>query len=202
MGKNRIAESVAFSVFFVALLAVGFLAGAMWREKRPISGPVLRVDTLLIRDTIRVQAPKETAARPAGETVAVLPVAPNSSGQQQQARDSASVLVPLTSSVYSGPSWTAYVTGYHATLDSLIFIRTTERITQTVAARPSRVRWGAFASVEVSTIMPVGRAGAVCAVPLSDDGRWNLDVRGGYEVLNYDGWHHGPFIEAGVRLDF
>ncbi len=189
-------------LFILAVGALSFYAGRRCAETGPLETIAGRVDTLVIRDTIRVQAPKETATRPAGEVAATLPVAADSSGEQEHARDSAAVLVPLTSSVYSGPSWTAYVTGYHVALDSLIFVHTTEQITQTVAARPARFRWGAFASVEVSTIMPVGRAGAVCAVPLSDDGRWLMDIRGGYEVLNYDGWHHGPFLEAGVRLDF
>lgn len=187
---------------FVALFAVGFLAGAGWRGKRPISGPVLRVDTLLVRDTIRVQAPKEAATMPAGEVAALLPVAADSSGNQTAAKDSVSVRVPLTSSVYVGPTWTAYVTGYNATLDSLVFIHTTQQITKTVADRPNRVSWGAFASVEVSTIASIGRTGAVCTVPLSEDGRLQLDVRGGYEAMNFNGWHHGPFIEAGVRFEF
>ena len=184
------------------LTVFAFYAGRKSAETGPLETIAVRVDTLVIRDTIRVQAPKETATRPAGEIAATLPVAADILGEQGHARDSVAVLVPLTSSVYSGPSWTAYVTGYHVALDSLIFVHTTEQITKTVAARPARFRWGAFASVEVSTIMPVARAGAVCAVPLSENGRWLMDIRGGYEVLNYDGWHHGPFLEAGVRLDF
>lgn len=202
MADGRIKGSAALAVVFVALLVAGFLAGCRWREKRPLTGPIVRVDTLLIFDTIRVQAPKETATKPAGAVAAVLPVAADSSGEQVPAKDSVSVLVPLVSSVYSGPTWTAYVTGYNATLDSLVFIHTTQQITKTVADRPNRVRWGAFASVEVSTIAPIGRTGAVCTVPLSEDGRLQLDVRGGYEAMNFNGWHHGPFIEAGVRFEF
>lgn len=202
MADGRIKGSAALAVVFVALLVAGFLAGCRWREKRPLTGPIVRVDTLLIFDTIRVQAPKETATKPAGAVAAVLPVAADSSGEQVPAKDSVSVLVPLVSSVYSGPTWTAYVTGYHAAIDSLVFIHTTQQITKTVADLSKRFHGGAFASVEVSTIAPVGRAGGVCAFPISEDGRWFMDIRGGYEAMYFDGWHHGPFIEAGVRLTF
>ena len=58
----------------------------------------------------------------------------------QEKRDSASVEVPILQKMYEGKGYKAYISGYHASLDSIKLYRETKVITNTI--QPKTKRWG------------------------------------------------------------
>lgn len=140
------------------LAAYGFcrlIVGARRRAESAVH-PVRR-DTLIIRDTLRVSRPvpvREEVVRYVTVTLPSAPARPDSSNSNSSnlaniGKDSADVLIddtakmvmlPITQQVYCDSSYTAWVSGYAAALDSIHIHRPTHYLYNIHRPAPSR-RW-------------------------------------------------------------
>ena len=102
----------------------------------PVYKPVLR-DSIVIRYVVQTLpvVPEICDSVPkSGESVPKEP----QSVPETETRDSASVEIPITQKVYSEENYTAYVSGYQPSLDSLFF----NSPVQTVRIKDKPKRWG------------------------------------------------------------
>lgn len=101
-----------------AILILGSLFGAFWlgRSTARTGQVVYRVRT----DTVRIVTPEVMVIKARGAVSATLHVADTTARTTQ---DSAMVEVPMQQAVYSGPDYTAYVSGFRPSLDSLVISR-------------------------------------------------------------------------------
>ena len=110
---------------FVCLLS-GMLVGAavgFWYGRRGGAG-VVTVTRVRV-DTVRYASPPELVVLGRREVRRRLPMACDSAAVTDSAvsADSAEVLVPYATKVYGDTAWRAYVSGYDARLDSLVFVQ-------------------------------------------------------------------------------
>jgi hypothetical protein len=139
--------------FFVVLVLGVVLVLAWWmRRSESVVTEVVRMDTVVVvrTDTVRMPEPVEVVKMK--EVVRTLPVyceAPLDSTR------TAEVVLPIEQKVYRDSSYTAYVSGYEAQLDSIILNTRTEvvRITE----REEQKRW----SVGVGVGAGIGKDGVV-----------------------------------------
>lgn len=144
------------------LAAYGFcrlIVGARRRAESAVHA--VRRDTLIIRDTLRVSRPvpvREEVVRYVTVTLPPAPARPDSSNSNSSnlaniGKDSADVLIddtakmvmlPITQQVYRDTTYTAWVSGYAAALDSIEVYPRTLIVRQTAlpAARPRRWSFG------------------------------------------------------------
>ena len=144
------------------LAAYGFcrlIVGARRRAESAVHA--VRRDTLIIRDTLRVSRPVPVREKVVRYVTVTLPPAParpdssnsNSSNLANIGKDSADVLIddtakmvmlPITQQVYRDTTYTAWVSGYAAALDSIEVYPRTLIVRQTAlpAARPRRWSFG------------------------------------------------------------
>ena len=144
------------------LAAYGFcrlIVGARRRAESAVHA--VRRDTLIIRDTLRVSRPVPVREKVVRYVTVTLPPAParpdssnsNSSNLANIGKDSADVLIddtakmvmlPITQQVYRDTTYTAWVSGYAAALDSIEVYPRTRIVRQTAlpAARPRRWSFG------------------------------------------------------------
>ena len=121
------------AVFLVSL----FLNVRHYKRQEPCSSDTLRVT---VTDTIPFYKPvlkDSTVIRYVTEQFPVnVPELPES------ATDSIDVVIPIAQAVYEDSLYTAYVSGYQASLDSLILRMPREVTTVTYARNAKNRRWG------------------------------------------------------------
>lgn len=121
------------AVFLVSL----FLDVRHYKRQEPCSSDTLRVT---VTDTIPFYKPvlkDSTVIRYVTEKFPVnVPELPES------ATDSIDVVIPIAQAVYEDSLYTAYVSGYQASLDSLILRMPREVTTVTYARNAKNRRWG------------------------------------------------------------
>lgn len=102
------------------------------------------VTVLRYTDTVRVTVPELIVVRAKGEERAVLACADSADG------DSVAVKVPVAQRVYAGDSYTAYVSGFRAVLDSIEVYSTRTESLVTLPSRRKRFAVGVQAGVGVT----------------------------------------------------
>ena len=134
------------SCFFVLICA----AYGIYTFVRPATSsapPPVRRDTLIIRDTLRISRP--VLVRDEVVRYVTVRVAADSSNLANIGKDSADVLIddtakmvmlPITQQVYRDTTYTAWVSGYAAALDSIHIHRPTHYLYNIHRPAPSR-RW-------------------------------------------------------------
>ena len=144
------------------LAAYGFcrlIVGARRRAESAVHA--VRRDTLIIRDTLRISRPVPVREEVVRYVTVTLPPAParrdssnsNSSSLANIGKDSTDaltddtaqmVVLPITQKVYRDSSYTAWVSGYAAALDSIEVYPRTLIVRQTAlpAAKPRRWSFG------------------------------------------------------------
>lgn len=119
-------------------------------------GAVIKSDTITLHDTVTELLPMVRDSivirREVARLKVVVPQANNVSSDTinnianiegssiQAKRDSVSVEVPIVQKMYEGKGYKAYISGYHASLDSIKLYRDTKIITNTIM--PKTKRWG------------------------------------------------------------
>ena len=138
------------------MLVLGIALALAWWMRRSESvsrvTEVVRMDTVVVvrRDTVRMPEPVEVVR--VKEVVRTLPVhceAPLDSTRTEE------VLLPIEQKVYRDSSYTAYVSGYEAQLDSFILNTRSEVVRITEREEPKR--W----SVGVGVGAGIGKDGVV-----------------------------------------
>lgn len=128
------------------------------RRRAESAPPPVRCDTLIIRDTLRISRPvpvREEVVRYVTVTLPSAPARPDSSNSDSSrpnssnlaniGKDSADdtakmVMLPITQQVYRDTTYTAWVSGYAAALDSIHIHRPTHYLYNIHRPAPSR-RW-------------------------------------------------------------
>ena len=143
--------SVIWALMALALMMTGIVA---WREKKDATAEqaadTLRVtvtDTVrltvpVVRDSVVVRYVVRRMEKP-------MPATADSTAVASTGADSADVVIPITNKTYSGEDYTAWVSGYMASLDSIAFVRRTERVT--IRDKPKRWSVGIQAGIGVGT---------------------------------------------------
>ena len=119
-------------------------------------GAVIKSDTITLHDTVTELLPmvrdSVVIRREVARLKVVVPQANKASydttnnvanvegGSIKAKRDSVSVEVPILQKMYEGKGYKAYISGYHASLDSIKLYRDTKIITNTIMTKPKR--WG------------------------------------------------------------
>ena len=119
-------------------------------------GAVIKSDTITLHDTVKELLPivrdSVVIRREVARLKVVVPQISNASydtinniayvkdSSIQAKRDSVSVEVPILQKMYEGKGYKAYISGYHARLDSIKLYRDTKIITNTIM--PKTKRWG------------------------------------------------------------
>lgn len=141
---------------FWVTLAVTFVLGAcfgFWlRGLRPVRvpDPVVKTDTLWLRDTIKVDRPVPRIVRIVDTML--IPVI-----DTVHTRDSIFISIPREEKVYEDSTYRAVVSGYKPSLDSISVYQTTKVVTITETVRvPEKKRWG----IGVQGGYGFGKAGA------------------------------------------
>lgn len=141
------------SLFFILSLLLNY-----WQCERfhTLHEAVIKSDTITLHDTVTELLPMVRDSVVIRKEVArlkvVVPQANKASsdtinnianvegGSIQAKRDSVSVEVPIVQKMYEGKGYKAYISGYHASLDSIKLYRETKIITNTIM--PKTKRWG------------------------------------------------------------
>lgn len=160
--SERLVSWLLRAAIFLLFLGIGFLLGRGCRPDAPQPREVVRVDTLTVFDTIVKNKPIYIAkVVERVDTVRLVTVA----------RDTVAAEIPIERKVYAEDSlYRAVVTGYMASLDSLVIWPKTTTITIDRTVREPAPRWsfGVTAGPAV-LVSPSGRmhAGAGIAVGVS-----------------------------------
>lgn len=129
---------MAFTLAFLAFSYIGYRTGKNYADNLPAYDTV-RVtvyDTVIFRKPVAVDSvvirhvPVKLPASVKEDTVLL----------HEDKRDSAEVVIPITQKVYRDTAYTAWVSGFMPSLDSISIRQSTHYVTETVPAR--RKRWG------------------------------------------------------------
>lgn len=160
--SDRLVSWLLRAAILLLYIGIGFFLGRGCRQTGPQTHEIVRVDTLTVYDTIVKNKPIYiTKVVERVDTVLLMTVE----------RDTVSVEIPIERKVYAEDSlYRAVVTGYRASLDSLVVWPRTTTITidRTVRERAPRWSFGATAG-PAALVSPSGRlhAGAGIAVGVS-----------------------------------
>lgn len=142
-----------FLGLILVFLAVPFMGGWYLGEKRAFDRFQPHTDTLYIpRDTFIDRPVFVEKWRVKKDTVLLANVGTPASEDSTAAADSALVEVPIEQKVYQDSLYTAYVSGFRASLDSIRLRQPTIVITQTVrepSARGGHFGWGVTAGPSI-----------------------------------------------------
>lgn len=100
------------------ILILGAAFGSFW-----LGRSTARTEQVVYRertDTVRIVTPEVMVIKDRGPVRARLHVADTAANTKQ---DSATVEIPMQQAVYTGPDYTAYVSGFRPSLDSLVMTR-------------------------------------------------------------------------------
>lgn len=153
-------EKTLFWVTFAVVFILGACSGFWFRGKRPAKPvePVVKTDTLYLRDTIRIDRPVPVP-KPVylpSDTVRLVTVQ----------HDTVEVLVPMEQKHYSDSLYDAWISGHRANLDSLHVYPVTKVITTTITVREKTKRWGIGPQIGVG-LSPKGAAVPYVGVGIS-----------------------------------
>lgn len=123
--------------WFALGVIVGMALGCGSRTEVP-QGEVVRCDTLSRVDTVRVVLPVPVRSTEVRRDTVWLPSVRTDT---VVVRDSALVVVPIEQRVYTDTTYTAWVSGYRPSLDSIEVYRRTVEVTRTLERWRTR-RWG------------------------------------------------------------
>ena len=160
--SDRLLSWLLRAAILLLYVGIGFLLGRGCRQTGPQTHEIVRVDTLTVFDTIVRERPVSVEKYIfRTDTVRLVTVE----------RDTVAAELPIERKVYQEDSlYRAVVTGYRASLDSLVFWPKTTTITIDRTVREPAPRWsfGATAGPAV-LVSPSGRlhAGAGIAVGIS-----------------------------------
>lgn len=160
--SDRLVSWLLRAAIFLLFFGIGFISSRSCRPDAPQPREVVRVDTLTVFDTIVKNKPIYiTKVVERVDTVLLMTVE----------RDTVAAVIPIERKVYAEDSlYRAVVTGYLASLDSLVIWPKTTTITidRTVRERAPRWSFGVTAGPAV-LVAPSGRlhAGAGIAVGVS-----------------------------------
>lgn len=124
---------------FLAGAASGWLFANFFAPSASVSTVISSSDTVLRVDTVRITVPQavtRTVVRHDTIRIACSGVS-----------DSIDVALPVTQSHYTDPCGEAWVSGWHARLDSMRFYPSTVTVTRTQTATPRRWHIGVTAGV-------------------------------------------------------
>lgn len=140
--------------FAVLALIVGLLVGLNVRQCRtePITRTETITDTLRVFDTVRVVEPVPRDSTIVRYVTVKLPVATAERDTSfapdiyvgSKTADSADVVIPITQKVYEDSNYTAWVSGYKPSLDSIAIRTVREVVTVKEFRKPKRWNVGAF----------------------------------------------------------
>lgn len=160
--SDRLVSWLLRAATFLLFFGIGFLLSRGCRPDAPQTREVIRVDTLTVFDTIVKNKPIYIAkVVDRVDTVRLVTVA----------RDTVAAEIPIERKVYAEDSlYRAVVTGYLASLDSLVIWPKTTTITIDRTVREPAPRWSFGVTAGPSVLVaPSGRmhAGAGIAVGIS-----------------------------------
>ena len=152
---------------FWVTLAVTFVLGAcfgFWlrglRPAKPVE-PIVKTDTLYLRDTIRIDRPVPRIVRIVDTML--IPVI-----DTVHTRDSIFISIPREEKVYEDSTYRAVVSGFKPSLDSLHIYPVTKVITTTLTTPQKTKRWGIGLQAGVG-FSPKGTAVPYVGVGISYD---------------------------------
>lgn len=160
--SDRFVSWLLHAAIFILFFGIGFMSSRSCRPGAPQPREVVRVDTLIVFDTIVKNKPIYiTKVAERVDTVRLTTVE----------RDTVAAVIPIERKVYAEDSlYRAVVTGYLASLDSLVIFPKTTTITtdRTIYVQPRKWSFGVTAGPAV-LVAPSGRmhAGAGIAVGVS-----------------------------------
>lgn len=125
-------KALLWIVAAVALLLAGFVAG---RQHRP---PAVYTDTVTYTDTQRVAYPVPRDSTVIRYVTVTLPAVPDTTVGDSAVADSSAVRIPVTQKVYRDSGYTAWVSGFMPSLDSLHLYPRTRIITVREREKPPR----------------------------------------------------------------
>ena len=124
-------------IILLTLLAaiIIFFAGRWTKRPQTIEVEVVTTDTLVVRDTVRIDRPVYIAQRivdtlriPVTETVTV--------------HDTTFISLPREQKEYADTTYHAWVSGYQPELDSIVVTQLTKYVTTTVTVPQKKKHWG------------------------------------------------------------
>lgn len=121
--RNSLFVLIALS----ALLALAFYLGRRKAGGNTLQPVAVKVDTVIIRDTVRVPVPEPVVS----EVIKYVPLT-------DTVMISDTVYIPILQKVYTATDYKAWVSGYQAALDSIEIYPKTVTVTRTIPPR----RWG------------------------------------------------------------
>ena len=133
---SKIRNYILWTIAILFVLSLVFNA----RTCQTSVGVVSDTTRVTIYDTIKVVKPipkDSTVVRYVTEVVKVVDTELVTDCHQM---DSANVVIPITQKVYEDSTYTAYVSGYKASLDSIFLYPKTE--VRTINIKPKPKRWG------------------------------------------------------------
>lgn len=135
---ERVYRVVAFTLAFLAFSYIGYRTGRNYADSLPAYDTV----RVTVYDTITYRKPVAVDSVVIRHVYAKLPasVKKDTVLRYEDKRDSAEVAVPITQKVYRDTAYTAWVSGYMPSLDSISIRQSTHYVT--VAVPSKRKRWG------------------------------------------------------------
>lgn len=135
---ERVYRVVAFTLAFLAFSYIGYRTGRNYADSLPAYDTV----RVTVYDTVIFRKPVAVDSVVVRHVYAKLPasVKKDTVLRHEDKRDSADVEVPITQKVYRDTAYTAWVSGFMPSLDSIAIRLRTENVTVTVPSR--RKRWG------------------------------------------------------------
>lgn len=200
--KATIVTAVVLVIVFVS-----YYCGKM--DARKELTPSVQIDTVTVRDTIRVDSPVPASELPAGYELVPLWTLREMRARLAFLEGSVpdtvrvEIPIPITRKTYAGEDYHAVVSGYLPTLESIsVFPKTTTiTATQTVTV-PSPYPWtvSPFVSADIGVETFAARAGVIWDHRLRGD--WRVFLGGGYEVRNDVSFRTGWWASGGVSFQF
>lgn len=137
---EKVYRVVAFTLAFLAFSYIGYRTGRNYADSVPVSDTV----RVTVYDTITYRKPVAVDSVVVRHVYAKLPasVKKDTVLWHEDKRDSADVEVPITQKVYIDTAYTAWVSGYMPSLDSIAIRQRTEHVTVTEKFPAKRKRWG------------------------------------------------------------
>lgn len=131
--SDRLVSWLLRAAIFLLFFGIGFMSSRSCRPDAPQTREVVRVDTLTVFDTIVKNKPIYiTKVVERADTVRLVTVE----------RDTVAAVIPIERKVYAEDSlYRAVVTGYRASLDSLVIWPKTTTITIDRTVREPAPRW-------------------------------------------------------------
>lgn len=144
---SRLKDIITIAIMLAVPISLVGLWVMMWswlpdgNSDNEVSADTLRV---VVYDTIPYFLPVPKEEKPLGNITAKLPVSVLKLPESVQkfpetpliVQDSAEVVIPITQKVYEDSAYRAYVSGYRASLDSLLLFHQREVVT--ITAKPKR----------------------------------------------------------------